>query len=209
MSAIPTKQLEFWLAGWTKSHNGGTKVTFTINDEDLPYFENATIRKGKHAGQRYAVVMVQLQDDETPDPESIRPLAPGACPPARVPNPGIAKAHELAEASAEGSEVRADAIRRMSKFPVGYCGLAVRWCDDAHFQGWLEDAFPEQWSKSITMVKMSRQDADAQRAAVVIKLVCHVSSRSELDTSDTAHALFKEHIFKPYVQNRHDLGMDA
>ena len=70
---IPTRAVEFWLAGWNKTHNGGSKVTFVVKDEDLEYFEAATIRKGKVAGQRYVAQMVQLQDDDTPDPKSLEP----------------------------------------------------------------------------------------------------------------------------------------
>jgi hypothetical protein len=70
---IPTKQIEFWLTGWSKTHTGGAKVTFTINEEDLAYFEAATIRKGNIAGQRYVGYLVQLQEDETPDPQSLAP----------------------------------------------------------------------------------------------------------------------------------------
>jgi len=77
---VPTKQMELWLAGWRKTHNGGASVTFTVNDEDLEYFESATIRKGKVAGQRYMAVLVQLQEDETPDPCSLDPV------PAKVPH---------------------------------------------------------------------------------------------------------------------------
>lgn len=205
MSAIPTKQLELWLAGWTKSHNGGTKVTFTINDDDLPYFENATIRKGKHAGQRYAAVLVQLQDDDTPDPESIKPLA------------GVAKAHELAEAGAAGAavhtqkpteSVESGVREHRNKFPAGYCGLAVRWCDDVHFRDWLAVTFPEVWKWTALQVNILHKTAGSERAAALIKRVCHVQSRTELDTIPDAHALFRDRIFTPYKKQRDEDGVD-
>jgi hypothetical protein len=111
--SIPTKSLEMWLAGWSKSHRGGTKVTFWIDDEHLPYFEGATVRDGKHAGQIYQAVLVQLTQDGTPDHQSVPPV-----------EPVVPKQH------------------KGGSFPGGLCGLAVRWCNDEHFHRWMMDAGP-------------------------------------------------------------------
>lgn len=55
------------LAGWSETHNGGAKVTFWLQDaDDLEAFKAMTVAKGKTAGQRLAMVMVEIGDDEQP-----------------------------------------------------------------------------------------------------------------------------------------------
>ncbi len=63
-------QGEVMLAGWSQTHNGGAKVTFWLSDEDdLAAFKAMTVAKGKTAGQRLAVVAVEIGDDEQPKPQ--------------------------------------------------------------------------------------------------------------------------------------------
>ncbi|WLW59848.1 hypothetical protein RA224_21775 [Achromobacter aegrifaciens] len=60
-------QGEVMLAGWSQTHNGGAKVTFWLSDEDdLAAFKAMTVAKGKTAGQRLALVAVEIGDDERP-----------------------------------------------------------------------------------------------------------------------------------------------
>lgn len=60
-------QGEVMLAGWSQTHNGGAKVTFWLSDEDdLAAFKVMTVAKGKTAGQRLALVAVEIGDDEQP-----------------------------------------------------------------------------------------------------------------------------------------------
>lgn len=60
-------QGEVMLAGWSQTHNGGAKVTFWLSDEDdLAAFKAMTVSKGKTAGQRLALVAVEIGDDEQP-----------------------------------------------------------------------------------------------------------------------------------------------
>lgn len=68
---------EVQLAGWSDSHTSGAKVTFWLKDpEQLAAFRGMTERKGKTAGQRLAMVLVEINDDETlgsPQPEKDKP----------------------------------------------------------------------------------------------------------------------------------------
>lgn len=58
---------EVQMAGWGETHNGGCKVTFWLPDsEAMEPFRSATIKKGKIAGQRFMMVLVEINDDETP-----------------------------------------------------------------------------------------------------------------------------------------------
>lgn len=67
MSAPIAFQGEVMLAGWSETHNGGAKVTFWLADEgDLAAFKSMTVAKGKTAGQRLAIVAVEIGDDEQP-----------------------------------------------------------------------------------------------------------------------------------------------
>lgn len=58
---------EMQLAGWSQTHTSGNKITFWLADEEgLEPFKLLTARKGNHAGHRFAVVMVEIGDDELP-----------------------------------------------------------------------------------------------------------------------------------------------
>lgn len=55
------------LLAWSETHSGGAKVTFLLPDaESLEPFKAMTVAKGKTAGQRLALVAVEIGDDEQP-----------------------------------------------------------------------------------------------------------------------------------------------
>ena len=65
MSLTPFFSGEIQLAGWSESHNSGSKISFWLPEtKDLDPFRTATIRKGNKAGQRFACVLVEIGDDE-------------------------------------------------------------------------------------------------------------------------------------------------
>lgn len=69
----PTFNQEVMLAGWSETHNGGAKVTFWLADSaSLESFKAMTVAKGKTAGQRLAMCLVEIGDDEQPK-EPIEP----------------------------------------------------------------------------------------------------------------------------------------
>jgi hypothetical protein len=60
-------QGECQLAGWSESHTAGCKIDLWLREtEDLDAFRAMTCRKGKTAGQRLAIVIVEIGDDEQP-----------------------------------------------------------------------------------------------------------------------------------------------
>lgn len=78
-------QGEMMLAGWTESHNGGRKVTFWLPDDTPEHpFKAFTAKAGKVAGQRFAVVFVQIDDNEQP---VIQQHAPAEAQPAPATKP--------------------------------------------------------------------------------------------------------------------------
>lgn len=74
----PAFQGELMLAGWNESHNGGVKITFWLPDSsELEAFKSMTVKKGNTAGQRLAVVMVEIDDNETPlNQQPVKPTEP-------------------------------------------------------------------------------------------------------------------------------------
>lgn len=65
------------LAGWKESHNSGATVTFWLADPaSLDAFRGLTARKGNTAGQRLAMVLVEISDQETPVPQPEKPKEP-------------------------------------------------------------------------------------------------------------------------------------
>ena len=58
---------EVQLKGWMIKHNTGAELAFWCADEaDIERLKNMTTRKGKQAGQRLAMVLVEIGDDELP-----------------------------------------------------------------------------------------------------------------------------------------------
>ena len=114
-TTLPTWSVELMLAGWRKTNTSGMVVSFFVPPEDEEFFENATARKGKLAGQRYQTAFVELGDDEAPKKEAVEPLTP---------------------AEKKG--------KKKPAFPNGLCGLAVKWCQDPHFHKWAE-GYDDHW----------------------------------------------------------------
>lgn len=60
-------QGEVQLLGWSESHSTGAKIVLQLADaDDLEAFKLMTVAKGKVAGQRLAIVAVEIGDDEKP-----------------------------------------------------------------------------------------------------------------------------------------------
>jgi hypothetical protein len=72
--ALDVAKVELMLAGWSVTHNGGAKLTFWCNEEDLEHFKHATVKKGNTAGQRYMAALVEIGDDEQPARKPPTPL---------------------------------------------------------------------------------------------------------------------------------------
>jgi len=99
---------EAQLLQWANSSSRGPTITIQLADEDdLIPFQTMTMSKGKIAGQRMAIAVALIEDDEkiTPMPEKPEPKA---------------------EKKGGGG-----------KGYVGLSGLAARWCADEEFRAWL------------------------------------------------------------------------
>ena len=57
---------ETMLLNWAESNTRGRTVTFLLGEEAEAHpFRDSTVKSGKKAGQRYMMVLVQINDDET------------------------------------------------------------------------------------------------------------------------------------------------
>lgn len=152
----PTFQGGVMLAGWSESHNGGAKVSFWLEGpEDLDAFRSLTTAKGKTAGQRFAMVLVEIDDDETPKkPEQKQD--PKGGPLARV---------------------------------------AGQLCSSITFQHWL---YTCPWFTP-DGIQIAPPEMGPEGAAEIIRKVCGVGSRAELDHLEAAAEIFHRRIRKPWL----------
>lgn len=109
-------QGEVMLAGWSQTHNGGAKVTFWLQDDtDLEAFKAMTVAKGKTAGQRLALVAVEIGDDEQP---KVQPEQKGG---------ELAKlAGMFCQSTAFWEFCRADDADEARDWILGVCGIQSR-----------------------------------------------------------------------------------
>jgi len=86
-------------------------------------------------------------------------------------------------------------VVRHGKGP-GLTRLAAMWCEQPPFRVWLKSAYPPAWAtaEAVTMFG-SEQDV----AAEVVRSLCEVKSRAELDTNAAAQQLFHSRIRLPYL----------
>lgn len=64
-------QGDVMLMGWGDSNTRGRTVTFQLSDDgDSHPFREATVKSGKKAGQRYVMVLVEVDDNEEIKPRT-------------------------------------------------------------------------------------------------------------------------------------------
>ena len=57
---------EAMLLNWSESNTRGRTVTFLLSDDGEAHpFRDFTVKSGKKAGQRFAMVLVEIDEDET------------------------------------------------------------------------------------------------------------------------------------------------
>ena len=71
--------------------------------------------------------------------------------------------------------------------------LAGRWCEDKQFQTWLANTFAAMWNATQTPPFESEA-----AAANVVRALCGVASRRELDTNPNAGRTFHKLIREPF-----------
>lgn len=152
---------EVQFAGWSDSHTSGPKVTLWLRDsEQLEAFRAMTVRKGNTAGQRLAMVLVQIGDDELPVAQEDAP--------ADVPAP---KGGQLAK-------------------------LAGMMCQSHEFVEWLAHEFPVAHRKAEERLVESEPH---EIAVAVLREVCGIKSRAELDHNEAAADRFHRFVRIPYA----------
>lgn len=178
--------LEAMLLKWTESSSGGATVVLQLADaDDLAIFKTMTLAKRGVAGQRLEVTIAEIGDDEKPVAHEVKNVAAGSVAPA---GPTIAQTIE-------------DVARKVTKahYPGGFCGLAVKWCDDEQFRHWIAAEYKSLWEATADVVNLTHKNADAERVAAMIKGICGVNTRKDLDSNEEAHDKFDERVRQPYM----------
>lgn len=226
MSLSPALSATVMLLRWSENSASGPTVTFLLNDPaDLECFRGATTKKGGHAGQVYACVLVEV------DPGTDEPLDgdDGGLPQPLETNTAQALVDELAQTGGSiellppagegkawwqqadgtfkiidvpnGQPDKPDAPAPAPKpavghFPNGLTGLSVRWCLLPDFWQWLETEY------GIPV-------ADESTAKDLVCSLCYCQSRKELNDDPVAAANFEEMVKVPYSESRRARGLDA
>lgn len=73
--------------------------------------------------------------------------------------------------------------------------LAGLWCGNPAFQRWLKLTYPERWEDARSEYPIF---ADDSLAAEVVRRICGVESRAELDHNEEAAEAFHLHIRVPF-----------
>jgi hypothetical protein len=178
---------ELMLLNWNESANSGCKLIFEIAPDELEPFKNLKTRAGKKvAGQRFAAVLVLIDDDESVVPPQAAPV------PA---TPQEAKA-QMNDSAALASPARrggfSDAVGQRAR-------LAVQWCDTERFASWIA----EQCGHT------SDETPSAALAKKIVCEVCGINSRKELDTNEAAWTAFENFIREPYMEYLQTEGVGA
>lgn len=165
---------EAMLLRWAETSNGGATIVLQLADPaDLESFKSMTLAKKGMVGQRLMVGVAEIGDDEKPKDDS--QWTP----------------EQLAEAVAEGA-----APLEIPKLKGGELSrLAGIWCLDERFQNWLQTFYMIAWTDA-----GAYEELDEERAAHVVRWLCAVTSRADLDHNAEAKALFDELFRIPYSQ---------
>jgi hypothetical protein len=75
--------------------------------------------------------------------------------------------------------------------------LAGKWCNRVDFQEWLSAEYPVFFASTAAMPGPL---TEIERAAVMVRLICGVKSRAELDHDQRAAQEFHEKIREPFME---------
>lgn len=140
-------QGEVMLLSWAESHKGGRTGVFLFDDESEQHpLKSFTTKRGKRAGTRFVMVLVEIAEDETPVQQE-------------------KKGGPLSQSAAQI-------------------------CENEQFRRFLLDKYSERFSASTCL-------SDAEEAAQVLRIICRIQSRAELDHNPEAAKRFQE-LMKEY-----------
>ena len=80
-------------------------------------------------------------------------------------------------------------------------GLLSQWaamrCQESAFHIWLSQQYPQEWAAAWQGFRPSKANA----AADVVRRLCDIESRAELDSDDSARARFDQRIRGPWQKH--------
>lgn len=169
---------EVMLLAWSESHTRGATITLQLADpDDLEPFKRLTLAKKGMAGQRLAMAMVEIGDDERSIPVTIE----------------IGKHGEWrSSATVPTDEQKGGELAR----------LAGILSNDPQFWAWLckhiDTSDPLATDPDID---------DNEMPAMWIRRTCGIQSRRELDHNEAAAKIFHEQIRLPYLAYQKERGL--
>lgn len=168
----PTFKGETQFLAWGDGPQGPWIKLKLPDSDDLGPFRGMTQAKATMAGQRMACVLVEIGDDEKPVGDGVQRIPPKAEEGCDSSHPSQPKGGELAKLS----------------------GVL---CSHPEFRLWLAGKFSARWWGVVS----DHQDfKDEQIAAQVIRDVCQVKSRAELDHDGEAAERFHELIRRRWLE---------
>lgn len=172
---------ETMLAGWKDSSYGGQTITLWLDDEaDRHPFAGFNRRKNGTPGDLFAIVLVEIDENEQPVRQQQDEHAPGQ---GGVPAPGGGPPRHQGKSVAGGAH-----SPRRSK-PSQQAHLMVT---SAMFVRYLQETRPKlvrQWTPEV--------------ARRWVKSEINVESLSQIDRDSAAFKRFEEQIRKPYARWNH------
>lgn len=190
-----TISLEVMLLDWSETAKGGAKIVLQLpSPEDLEPFRKMTLAKRGVAGQRLAVAMVEIHDDESVHGLSewnsrVTGKSGISVKPDRTVNPDSLQAGDGSTPSLPTEKGGA------------LCKLAAILCNDPEFQFWISRLVADS---RVPVPELMPPILGEESAAVCIRAICNISSRRKLDHDAKAAQVFHEQIREPWLahQNR-------
>lgn len=200
--AWPT--LEVMLAGWKDSSMNSQSVTFWLdNDPSTHPFAGCTRRKGNNVGDMFALVLRELDDDDTTIDQHKRATAERAGGPSRSPHgrlPG-----EGSAAPVPGSQERHQGAgngRRGDAPGEGVQRAGVTRARKPRKLSQEADSLARRNGRFLQFLKETKstltRDWNPEVAKQYVKHVLKVESLSDLDRDPAAAARYQELIRKPF-----------
>jgi len=170
-----------------QTQDGGVSVTLNINPVDMPasLYQDAM-------GQRYAVVMVPIMDDETPRPTAIA---------APVASSVTGAVEKPADVPAQKAERQPGPRRDWKELP--YPQRAGIRCAEPAFHEFLAANYQHQWDEGAW-----HAGTHELAAAMALRAICGVSSRSLIKPGTEAAKIF-DRMDDAYWLHTHGYGQQG
>lgn len=219
---------EVQLYDWSESARQGPKIVLWLPDaEGLDKFRDMTKKKGKQAGQRLRVVLAKSETEIVFDGEMQLLSWSDTCSKGATITTQLAEAEKLGpfkplavrQGKTEGQALMGVVVelgdvdepvpQRKPGPPAPKGGalavLSGQWCQMGRFQDWLRERNYASWQRAMNnLTENGDSTVPSEIAAEVVRILCGVESRAQLDHDTEAAALFHRYIRLPFAAILHE-----